>query len=150
MVFFTAILIVCILYFMQAEGIIFVTIIALAAELVNIYLTHTLTKSVEKKMQAKYNRLTGRKEKLLKAARETIKALEEKQDEAAIKLYKANLKIKNYEERLGITKGEDTERETAPPPPDPGKSSDPDLEPAPQPRGFDDLPDGSNRKLPPI
>lgn len=155
MVFFTAILIVAILYFMQAEGIIFVTIIAMAAELVNIYMAHTLTKSVEKKMQAKHNRLAGRREKKLKAAIENIKALEEKQDEAAIKLYKANLKIKNYEEQLGIQKGEDTTKEPGQEtsqdmPIEPGDSPEQALEPEPLPKEFDDLPDGSNRKLPPV
>ena len=53
MVFFTSILIIAILYYLQADGLIYATIIALVAELINIFLTHTLTKTVENKMKIK-------------------------------------------------------------------------------------------------
>ncbi len=54
MVFLTSIIIVCILYFMQASGLIFVTIVALVAEFMNITMTHSITKSVEKKTTEKF------------------------------------------------------------------------------------------------
>nr|NJM03781.1 hypothetical protein [Desulfobacula sp.] len=50
MVFLTCIVIVSIFYYLQADGFIYVIIIAVLAELINIFMTQTLTKSIEKRL----------------------------------------------------------------------------------------------------
>ncbi len=100
MVFFTSIIIVAILYYLQADGLIYVTIIALCAELINIFLTHTLTKSVEDKMKARHRRSIQGYLNRIKANKKTIKELEELQENAAGKIYKANGKVKELEQQL--------------------------------------------------
>ena len=65
LVFFTSILIVIILYYLQSGGLIYVTVIALVAELINIFMTHTVTKAVEKRLTIQHRRiLDGYKNRL--------------------------------------------------------------------------------------
>jgi len=100
MVFLTSILIVCILYFLQADGLIYVTVIAVFAELLNIFMTQTLTKSVEKKLNTKWGRIAENHKKQLASQSSTIKALEKVQETSIRKLSAANQKIKTYEEKI--------------------------------------------------
>ncbi len=106
MVFFTSIIIVAILYYLQADGLIYVTIIALCAELINIFLTHTLTKSVEEKMKTRHRRSVQGYLNRIKANKKDIAELEKLQEEAASKIYKANGKIKELEQQVEKLSGE--------------------------------------------
>jgi predicted RecB family endonuclease len=157
MVFFTAMLVIIIIYYLQMDGLIYATIVALVAELVNIFMTHALTKSVEKKMRLHIRRLVNGYSKRLKTNRKTIQQLESIQEESVKKLYNANLKIKEYEAKLELLE------KTSPPlahkiiSPEPGKESSKILDQAVPPtkqtleshQNFSDLPSGSNRrKLP--
>ena len=146
MVFFTSILIVIILYYFQADGIVYVTIIALVAELINIFMTHTVTKSVEKKLTAQHRRVMSGFAKRLTANRNRIKEFENAQEASVKILYKANMKIKELEEKLGQSQTPQEERKEGDLPAKPsipqGKA---EIEKA---RTFIDLPDGSNRNRP--
>lgn len=141
MVFFTSILIVSILYYLQADGLIYVTVIAVIAELANMFMTQTLTKSVEKKLNTQWGKKAGDYKKLLAAKDKIIKDLEKVQEDSIQKLYTANKKIKEYEDQLGIG---NAESEKQPPlPPTPKKKEKPE----PEEMKFDkysDLPCGSD------
>lgn len=102
MVFLTAMLVIIIIYYLQADGLIYATIIALIAELLNIFMAHALTKSVEKKMQSRIRKLVDGYSKRIKANRKTIQNLERIQEESVKKLYNANVTIKEYEARLDV------------------------------------------------
>ena len=146
MVFFTSILIVVILYYLQADGLVYVTIIALIAELINIFLTHTATKSVEKRIKSQHKQIMAGYKNRLKANKNTIKQFEKAQEESVTKLYNANIKIKKYEEMIA---GHETAPEKSQPPP--LKETPPAISPVsknendPARGAYDDLPDGSNR-----
>ena len=157
MVFFTAIFIVIILYYLQADGLVYVTIVALIAELINIFLTHTVTKSVEKRLTTQHNRIILGYKNRLKADKSTITEFEKVQEESVTTLYKANMKIKKYEEEIAQYKAGADMEDTAPieetnPPPAPEKTPPvvpqeeptPPEEPTPR-KEYNDLPDGSNR-----
>ncbi|MCG8632947.1 MAG: DUF6444 domain-containing protein [Desulfobacterales bacterium] len=153
MVFFTSIIIVAILYYLQADGLIYITIIALCAELINIFLTHTLTKSVEDKMKARHRRSIQGYLNRIKANKKTIKELEQIKDDAAGKIYKANEKIKELELQIEKLSG----NAPVPPPsdeqpkPEKKKKKPKKEKPPEQPADLrDHLPDGSNRKKPPV
>ncbi len=147
MVFFTSIIIVAILYYLQADGLIYVTIIALCAELINIFLTHTLTKSVEEKMKARHRRSIQGYLNRIKANKKTIKELEQLQEDAGSKIYKASEKIKDLEQQLEASSGE------TPSPPVPKeekpkkqkKKAAKETTPEPSADLRDHLPDGSKR-----
>lgn len=100
MVFFTCILIICILYYLQADGLVYSVIIALVAELINIFLTHTITKTIENKMKLKNRKAVEGYIKRIKANKKTISELEGLQEKAVEKIYKANTRIKELEEEL--------------------------------------------------
>ncbi len=148
MVFFTSVLIVVIFYYLQTDGLIYVTIIAVVAELINIFMTHTLTRSVEKKAADGFSKISTRYKAKIAEQQETIKELENIREDSVRKLYKANMKIKDYEEKLGIqepetisppAKPKDTAEETS------TKETEPSQTPRPR-KDFIDLPEGSNRK----
>jgi len=155
MVFFTSILIVTILYYLQADGFIYVTVIALTAELFNIFLTHTVAKSVESKIKARHERSVQRYIQQIKASQKNIKELTKIQDDAGSKLYKANSRIKELEQQLNALQG------GMPPSPIPQTKQPPTktqkkkttqkkpVPPAPT-RPQDHLPAGSKRKQLPI
>jgi hypothetical protein len=147
MVFFTAVLIVFTLYFLQADGLIYVTVIAVLAELANIFMTQTLSKSVEKKAALKFGRVIATYSAKIDAQKKTIKELENIREDAVNKLYQANLKIKAYEEKLEIKPDGDITPEG----PADGKSKPIQATPLPTQeketrKKFVDLPSGSNRK----
>lgn len=156
MVFFTCIIVVFILYYLQSDGLIFVIIIALLAELINIFLTQTLTKSVENKQKAKYSQIVAAIKKQLDAKEKNITELKKVHEDSARILYKANTKIKEYEKRLGIVdKDDDLEPEfpeknlnkedaAEKKPEIPPAKKEPDAKDK-----FMDLPAGSNRKQTP-
>ena len=154
MVFFTAVLIVVILYYLQADGLIYVTIIAVAGELVNIFMTQTMGKAVEKKTAVKFSKLVQGYQTKMAAQKKTIKELENIQEESVHKLYKANKKIKEYQSKLGTAPDqkapEPAVRETAAPQQGETHKQSPIKENTRDDKGFDDLPDGSNRKKLPI
>lgn len=153
MVFFTAMLIVIILYYLQVDGLIYATIIALIAELINIFMAHTLTKSVEKRMKKHTRKLVDGYSRRLKANRNTIKELERVQEESVKKLYTANLKIKEYETKIEfLEKTASTFQSSMNQKPSGGTPSGKTrTKPTSSPtREFNDLPAGSNRKKLPI
>jgi len=143
MVFFTSVLIIAILYFLQSDGLIYAVIIALVAELINIFLTHTITKSVENKMKTRHRRAVEGYIKRIKVNKKTISELEDLQEKAAEKIYKANSRIKELEDALEenqieLEKSTETTEEA------PTKKAAKPEEPA---QGYvDHLPDGSKKK----
>jgi len=142
MVFFTSIIIVIILYYLQSDGLVYVTIVALTAELVNIFMAHTLSKSIEKRLKTQHRRIMDSFAKRLKTSRKTIREFEQAQEDSVKILYKANMKIKELEEELALwqTPPEKKTKEgqnTKSPNPSQGKT-----------QKFIDLPDGSNRNSP--
>ncbi|NOX35578.1 MAG: hypothetical protein GXP56_17915 [Deltaproteobacteria bacterium] len=144
MVFFTSILIVLILYYLQSDGLIYVTIIAVIAEFINIFMTQTLTKSVEKKAALKFGKIAQGYKAKIAAQKKAIKEFEDIQEKSLAKLYRANLKIKEYEEKLAnkdndasLSSTSDIKEKTKPEPEAPKEE---------KPEEFIDLPSGSNRK----
>ncbi|MCD4743580.1 MAG: hypothetical protein K8R67_14045 [Desulfobacteraceae bacterium] len=97
MVFLTSIIIVSILYFMQASGLIFVTVVALVAEFMNITMTHALTKSVEKKVTEKFMKVIDKyKAKVMQMKKRTV-ILEGQREDDTNALFEAREKNKTYE-----------------------------------------------------
>ena len=142
--FFTSVLIICIVYFLQSDGLIYAVIIALVAELINIFLTHTITKSVENKMKTRHRRAVEGYVKRIKLNKKRISELEDLQEKAADKIYKANTRIKELEEELeeSQTKIEEVAKmpEDAIPPSTPKPEAS---------QGYENhLPDGSKKKPP--
>ena len=97
MVFFTSVITVVVLYFLQADGLIYVTIIAVVAELFNLFMTQALTKSVEKKTTKKFVRVVASYKKKITVQEKTIKDFQDLQEKSIKKLQIANSKIKEYE-----------------------------------------------------
>lgn len=100
MVFFTAIAVAAVIYFMQAEGFIYATIIALVAELLNMTMTHSLTKSVEKKVTKKYMNVIGKYKKKLAQLQKRKLILQGQHDDDTNALYEARIKMKEYESTI--------------------------------------------------
>lgn len=158
MVFLTCVIIVLILYYLQADGLIYVTIIAVMAELINIFLSQTMSKAVEKKTTKKFAKIINSYKAKIETQKKTIKELENIQEESIKKLHNANLKIKEFKEQA----------ETDTPAPGPGPETAPEMafdetdddlsfldddglgdpEDGNKKKGssLDDLPAGSNRK----
>lgn len=145
MVFFTSTLIVCILYYLQADGLIYVTIIAVVAELINIFMTQTLTKAVEKKAAAKFGKIANAYKNKISALEKSIKEFEIVQEESIKKLVAANKKILAYEEKSTLKDGDTVQTDILP---DKITKKTPEKKEAPKekPEKFVDLPSGSNRK----
>lgn len=147
MVFFTSLLIVLTLYYLQTDGLIYVTIIAVVAELANILLTQTLAKAVEKKSASKFGKIITGYQAKIAAQKKALKELENIREESVKKLYKANLKIREYEERLDIKGDDDLEIDSAQDlDPPPAQDTPPAEQEKEKPEKFVDLPSGSNRK----
>ncbi len=100
MVFFTCLLVVVILYYLQADALIYVTIIAVVGELLNIFMTQTVTKATEKKTATKFSKIVNTYKASIKAHKKTINELENIQEVSVKKIMAANKKIKAYEEKL--------------------------------------------------
>lgn len=146
MVFFTSILIVIILYYLQSDGLIYVIVIALVAELINIFMTHTVTKAVEKRLTIQHRRILDGYKNRLESKTKTIKEFEKLQEDAVKKLYKANMKIKETEQELaGYKTATETAKAHQPKPTmkeAPLKTSPEQTMPQ---KKYIDLPDGSDR-----
>ena len=149
MVFFTSVLIVAIFYYLQANGLIYMIIIAVVAELINIFMTKTLTQSVEKKAATSFGKIIDGYRARAEAYKKTIKDLEDVQEQSINKMYRANLKIREYEEKLGIKESERFQSDSAPPPEIPVIVKE-ELPQKIAAKEFIDLPSGSNRKRLPI
>ena len=164
MIFFIALIIVAVLYFLQTDGLIYVTIIALIGELINLLMIHTMTKSIEKKEKTKSRQIIEKFQKKIRENKKTIQDLEKVRDESLRKLFAANKKIQEYEEQLKGTEPEETGNgekhhpveETSVEP-----AAEPDRKPDSGPvkkqdktkesgKNFGDLPSGSNRKKLPL
>lgn len=152
MVFFTALLVVILLYYLQTDGLIYITVIAVAGELINIFMSQTMSKAAEKKAGLKYSKIVNKYKDKVAAQKRTIKELEDIQEDSVQKVYAANKKIKEYEEKLGMT---DDEKETSTPAPEKNKPAPANAPSKDKPtkesqEEFIDLPAGSNRKTIPI
>lgn len=101
MVFLTSIIIVAIIYYLQADGLIYATIVAVIAELLNLFMSNTLSKSVEKKLNAKWGKIVNNYKNQVNAKTRTIEEFERVQEKTISKLTAANQKIKAYEEKYG-------------------------------------------------
>ncbi len=145
MVFFTSILIVVILYYLQSDGLVYVTVIALVAELINIFMTHTVTKSVEKRLKVQHRSILNGYKNRLKSDGKTIKEFERIQEDSVTKLYNANMKIKKYEQELAEYKAApDTAKTNRPSPMEVTLLKTPPEQTGPK-KEYIDLPDGSDR-----
>ncbi len=148
MVFLTSILIVAIYYFLQNNGLIYITIIAVVGELVNLFMAQTMTKAVEKKTVVKFSSVVKGYKTKIEAQKKKIEELEKIQEDSVRKVYAANKKVKEYEKKLGIRPEQDdlpaeklTSEKKIETKNHPKKTSVDDVEEA-----FTDLPAGSNRK----
>ena len=155
MVFFTCVIVVLVLYFLQEGGLIFVTIIAVIAELVNLFMTQTLTKSVEKQTSKKFVKIINGYKVKITAQKKTIKEFQDLQEESIKKLYNANVKIKEYENSSKDTNNPDTGDNEVKKIENPEKIQKFEQLDIPEekkfkPAKFTDLPAGSNRKKLPI
>jgi hypothetical protein len=153
MVFFTSILIVVIFYYLQDRGLIFIAAIAVAAELINRFMTRTMVQAAEKKTAVKFSKIVQEYKTKITSQKKTIKGLEHIQEESVKKIYAANKKIKQYEEQLGLPQSqlpseiEDTEINKI----KALQKQEPEKNKPESPKNFaDTLPDGSNRKKLPI
>lgn len=161
MVFFTCIIVVIVLYYMQSDGLIYVTIIALIAELINLAMTQTLTKSVEKKIKKKFIKIVKKHREKISAQEKTIQEFEELQEESIKKLHNANLRIQQLERtetpevKTGDLPAAGGNRAGPPKKPFQEKPPEPNQHGTTEPEtddqeSFVDLPAGSNRKQLPI
>jgi len=100
MVFLTSIIIVCIYYFMQERGLIFITVVALSAEVMNISMTRIMSKSVEKKLTAKYTTIVDRHAAKIDQMKKRNIILESQREDDTNALYDAREKNKALEEKV--------------------------------------------------
>ncbi|MCF6248982.1 MAG: hypothetical protein L3J69_16735 [Desulfobacula sp.] len=129
---------------------IYITIIAVVAELINLFMTQTMTKTVEAKAARRYGKIINSHKAKIAQQSKTIIELKKIRDDSVHKLYKANQSIKKYEGKLGIEDSEAIEIS--------GKEAlNPKLSLKKKPKTqedpkekFIDLPSGSNRKGLPI
>jgi len=151
MVFFACLLVTVIFYYLQTEGLIYVVIIAVVAELFNLFMTQTMTATTKNKAAKKYGKIINDYKNKVTTQIKTINQLKKIRDDSVHKLYKANQAIKKYEEELGIENSEAIDipvTKPAAPPTGPDPSGSPENEKKPE--EFVDLPAGSNRKELPI
>ena len=153
MVFFTSVIIVVVLYFLQADGLIYVTIIAVVAELFNLFMTQTLTKSVEKQTTKKFARILASYKKKITVQDKTIKDFQDLQEKSIKKLQAANSKIKAYEKRstsAGTLTSKIEEKPGGTKKKQKTASQKISKKKKPSQKKITDLPSGSNRKNLPI
>ncbi len=162
MVLFACLLVTIILYYLQSDGLIYVTIVAVVAELFNLFMTQTMTATTKNKAAKKYGKIINDYKNKATQQVKTINQLKKIRDDSVHRLYKANQTIKKYEEELGITDSEvvdipdkkmaqDKAAESkgdASGVSENGALNQPELEKKKE--EFIDLPSGSNRKQLPI
>lgn len=150
MVLVSCIIIIAILYFLQTNGIIYALAIAVGAELINLFLTQTLSKTVETKTNKKFGEIIGDYKRKIAFQQKTIQELKKIRDDSVHKLYRANQTIKKYEEKLGITESEIVEVPRKPQKKKAEKPAAPEQTKEKPKEEFVDLPDGSGKKELPI
>lgn len=106
MVFFSCLVVTFILYFLQSDGLIYVMIVAVLAEVLNLFVMQTSTATAKNDSQKKYTKIINSHMQKINHQRKTIKQLSKIRDDAIHKLYKANQSIKKYEDQLGIEDSE--------------------------------------------
>lgn len=150
MVFFTTILIVVILYYLQGDGLIYVTIIGLTGELLNIFMIHSLTKSVKRDGKVEARRVAEGFRHKLDTKKKAIQELEVIREDSVEKLYKANQTIAKLEGEIVALKKELEARTVEPPQEEDIEQTEAETEKKDQHPTlhdfFDDLPQGSQRK----
>ncbi len=159
MVFFTSIIIILLLYFLEDKGILFATIIALAGEIMNLLLVHLQTSAVKKTMEESHTKQIQDYKRRVEDLEHVLQDMETLQEKNVEKISKAKKRIEELEnETTGLTdqKLSDPEktavngREKITPPTN--ESPRPQT-PAPKEKKHDiynHLPSGSNRKKLPI
>ena len=85
---------------MQASGLIFVTIVALVAEFMNISMTHVITKSVEKKTTEKFMKIIDKYKAKIDQMKKRNVILEGQREDDTNALYDAREKNKSLEEKI--------------------------------------------------
>lgn len=159
MVFFACLLVTVILYYLQSDGLIYVTIVAVIAELFNLFMTQTVTATAKNKVSKKYGKIITDYKNKVSGQIKTINQLKKIRDDSVHRLYKANQAIKQYEEQLGIEQSQAIEipskvQQIAASEPDPlPTDSQEETDKASvksKKEDFVDLPSGSNRKELPI
>lgn len=154
MVFFTSIIIILLLYFLEDHGIIFATLIALAGEILNLFLIHFQTNAIKKTMEEGHNKQLSNYRERVNDLERVVKDMETLQAKNVGKISQAKKRIETLEKEL-------TESENpTPSEPPPGSNAEPrlpadaDTSPLPPKTKKHDihnhLPSGSNRKKPPV
>lgn len=141
MVFFSSILIIAILYYLQSDGLIFVVIVAVCGELLNLFMTQTTGKAAEKKTALKYAKVVQRYKSKIAKQKKTIKDLQEIQEKSIGKVQAANRKVKEYEKKLGLPQSLSSDAL-----PEKEKTGKKPANSIDRTGDFNDLPPGSNRK----
>ncbi len=85
---------------MQASGLIFVTIIALIAEFINISMTHIISKSAEKKTTEKFMKIVDQYKAKIDQMKKRNVILEGQREDDTNALYDAREKNKELEDQI--------------------------------------------------
>jgi hypothetical protein len=104
-VFFTCIIVLLVLYFLQQDGLIFVMMIALIAEMANLFMLKVMTKSAKQQTRKKFSKIVNSYRAKITAQKKTIQKLKDLQED----LHNANLKIKKYEQDAKDKKNPETD-----------------------------------------
>ena len=156
MVFFTAIIIILLLYFLEDHGIIFATLIALAGEVLNLFLIHFQTNAIKKTMEEGHNKQLSDYRERVNNLERVVKDMETLQAKNVGKISQAKKRIEALEKELAESEDPAPSGNEQPPggnkepglPADAGTST-----PPPNTKRHDihnHLPSGSNRKKPPV
>ncbi len=85
---------------MQASGLIFVTIVALVAEVMNIAMTNVISKSVEKKTTEKFMKIIDKYKAKINQMKKRNVILEGQREDDTNALYEAREKNKTLEDQI--------------------------------------------------
>ena len=156
MVFFTSIIIIFLLYFLEDHGIIFATLIALAGEILNLFLIHFQTNAIKKAMEEGHNKQLSDYRQRVNDLERVVKDMETLQEKNVGKISQAKKRIEALEKELTESENPAPTGNEQPP----GSTGEPKLPtdadtstPPPKTKKHDihnHLPSGSNRKNPPV
>jgi hypothetical protein len=119
-------------------------------------MAQTMTKAVEKKTIVKFSSVVKGYKTKIETQKKKIEELEKIQEDSVRKVYTANKKVKEYEEKLGIRQDQDdlpaetiksAKKTDAKDVPKQVPAADADADAV---KTFTDLPEGSNRKGLPV
>ncbi len=82
MVLLTSILIIIVLYYLQGGGLIYVTIIAVVAELINLFMSQTMAKTVKVKEARLYNKIINTQKAKIAQQSKTITEFKKIRDDS--------------------------------------------------------------------